>query len=373
MYHEAMRILIVGYAAIGDLLFFLPVVQELRKRFPESKITWLANDYPTTRELLPATGLIDEFWMHDWEGPRARAESPAINAKIAAAGFDWAVLTQAAPAHHFFKGLRSIPNVVGHVRRFERAPLLRKVKRFLVAGELHRRLLVNKRVWCAVEPEHSVKRNLRLLEAAGLEGPFDDKVRVPLPGAAVAKAERLLPGGPWIAVHVAPERNQYGKIWPAEKFGRACAELAKTSKARFALLASGEPGAAEAVAAATKEFPGFVDLAGKLSLLETFAAIARCALFFGTDGGPAKAAMALGVPAASVFGPGDPREVGVYWEPEKHLEIRTGIACSPCARLGMPLLDRLNYTTCGHRDCIGKLDVGLAVSALRARYPGLFA
>lgn len=370
---EPGKILVVGYAAIGDLIFFLPVVQELRRRFPKARLVWLANDYPTTRELLPATGLVDEFWLHDWESARGQAEQRAIERKIEAEGFDMAVLTQAAPAHFFYGGLKTIPVIAGHTRGFERAPLAKRFKRWVATGELHRRLLVNRRAWCGLEAEHSVPRNLRLLEALGLPGPFGDRPMIPLTDAARARAEKELPGGPWIGVHVAGVDNQYGKIWPPERFGAACAELAKTAKARFALFAAPDESSLKAAAAAKAAFPGFVDLSGRLTLLETFAAIARCALFFASDAGPAKAAMALGVPTATIFGPVDPAEFGAYWDREKHLDIRTGIACSPCARLGMALEDRLNFRTCGHRDCIGRLDAAFAVTALRGRYQDLFA
>src|SRR5206468_11324338 len=145
--------------------------------------------------------------------------------------------------------------------------------------------------------------------------------------------------------------------------------LARTSKARFVLVGSSEE--AESVAAAKREFAGFVDLTGKLSLLETFAVIGRCSLFLASDTGLAKAAMALGVPTATWWGPSDPREYGVAWDEEKHLDILTGIWCSPCSRMGMPRLSGLNYLNCGGRDCLAKLDADFAARQLRGKYKEL--
>lgn len=367
--HAVERILVLGYAAIGDLLFFLPVVQALREKYPKAKITWLANAYPTTKELLPATGLVDEIWLHDWEGPRARAEQGGVNVRIMEARFDLAVLTLSSPAHYFQFGLASIPVRTGHLRRLEPGPAAGRVKRALVTGELARRAVLNRPVRLELAPEHALTRNLRLLEPLGLTAPFDARPALPLSGAPAARAEKELPGGPWIGVHLALPRGQYGKIWPPERFGRVCRELAKTAKARFVLLGAADE--AESAAAAKKEFPGFVDLVGRLSLLESFAAIARCSLFLSSDTGLAKAAMALGVPTATWWGPSDVQEYGAIWDPGRHLDIRTGIWCSPCSRMGMPRLEGLNYLNCGPRDCLAKLDEDFALSRLRAKYGDL--
>ena len=121
--------------------------------------------------------------------------------------------------------------------------------------------------------------------------------------------------------------------------------------------------------------PGARSWVGRTSLMETCALLARCDLFVSNDTGIAKAAMALGVPTATVIGPSDPGEIGIFWEPEKHLEIRTGIRCSPCARLGMAKTGPgvLNYSNCGHHDCLQKLSVDMVHAAIRAKYPALFS
>lgn len=349
---EPRKVLILGYAAIGDLIFFLPVLEGLRRRWPQAKVTWLANSYPTTKELLPAAGLADEIWLHDWEGPGAGSQRE-INARIAAGRFDLAVLTLAAPAHHFQRGLRSIAAVAGHLRGLSGT-------RGLVLGERARAALLD----LAAEPpfpgEHALLRNLRLLDALGIE-----HERAPRPSLPV-KAPSGLPPEPFVAVHLGAPNNQYDKMWKPERFGELCARLEGT----FVLV--GGPEERASADAARGAFPGFVDLVGKLSLLETFGALARAELYLGNDTGLAKAAAALGTPTASIFGPSDPREYGAgVWEPEKHLEIRTGIACSPCSFMGMAKPGMLNYTNCGHHNCLQQLDAALARRALASRRPAL--
>lgn len=362
---EPKRILFLGYAAIGDLIFLLPVLETLRAKFPKAKITFLANPYPTTRELIPATGLVDDVWLVDWEGAGGVAERGAINGKIAAAGFDWAILSVSAPAHYFAHGLRSIPVRAGHRRPLE-GNLFQRLKRGWVTGEYVRRRLLTHSAELA--EGHALGRNLQLLAMLEIEPPKDARPRLPIGEKDRAKVKALLGDktGPRIVVHLGAPNNQYGKMWAPERFGELCAQ----AKAQCVLIGSVDerPSAALALIA----FPGFKNVVGETGLLESFAAIETCDLFLSSDTGLAKAAMCLGVPAATIYGPSDPAEYGVIWEPEKHLEIRTGISCSPCSRLGMARPGRLNYSDCGHHDCLVKLDAAFARARLAAKFPTLW-
>ncbi|MBI4376063.1 MAG: glycosyltransferase family 9 protein [Elusimicrobia bacterium] len=365
---EIRRVLVLGYAAIGDLIFFLPALESLRRHYPKAKITFLANPYPTTRELLPATGLVDEIWLHEWEGPFAAAQRIAINRRIAAGEFDLAVLTLSSPAHYFQEGLSVIPLRAGHCRiaRWPLWPvrLWRTLKQLLVIGEPVRRLLLNRIVWIEPDFEHAVRRNLRLIEALGLPVEAASRPALPVKTPAGLKAPE---GAKRIGVHLGPPNNQYHKIWDAERFGGLCAALARAYGAEIALVGTeDERDSVERVARLCPQASSWV---GKTSLLETFAVIASCDLFISCDTGLAKAALVLGVPTVTLWGLSTPEELGAYWDRERHLDIRTGIACHPCARLGMAMEDRLNYRVCGHHDCIAKLELDFVLARVLEKYP----
>lgn len=358
------RVLVLGYAAIGDLLFFMPVLAAMRTRWPKARIVWVANSYPTTQEYLPATGLVDDIWLHDWEGGGGRRQ---INRRVAAGRFDLAVLTLSSPAHYFAQGLKTIPLRAGHLCRLSAvAGAWGRLKRGLVTGEFARRALLNRVAWAGDEAEHALSRNLRLLEALGVSRPKDLKPPMPIPQAARDKAKELLPGdSPWVGVHLGASGGAYGKMWAPERFGALCRELAGRWRARFVLV--GAATERESARAACREYPQFLDLVGATSLWETFAVIERCRFFISSDTGLAKAAMALGVRAATVWGPSDPAEYGSAWEADV-LDIRTGISCSPCSRMGMPRLGVLNYLSCGHHDCLARLDIAAAREAIFDRF-----
>ncbi len=117
-------------------------------------------------------------------------------------------------------------------------------------------------------------------------------------------AARLVPPGPPV-VALGPTANWTGKIWPAERFAALFERLATgpLGPARAAILAG--PGEAEQALAAPliAALPGAIDLAGRLTLPEAAACLARAALFVGNDSGLMHIAAAAGTPTIGLFGP----------------------------------------------------------------------
>lgn len=351
----ARRILVLGYAAIGDLIFFLPVLEGLRRRWPKAHITFLANPYPTTRELIPAAGLVDEVRLVDWEADQYPSRRRDVNLRIASECYDWAVLTLSAPAHYFQESLAHIQVRAGHERPLEGA-LKDRLKRGLVTGEYVRRALLNRKAAPPELGEHAVARNLRLLDALGVGHEAAPRPRLPVGSFSAVK-------GPFVAVHLGAPNNPYGKMWDPRRFGELCKRLGKKT---FVLLGGAEerPSAAAARAAC----PELVDLTGQLGLLDSFAALKQAELLISNDTGLAKAAMALGTPTATLWGPSDEREYGRIWEPEKHLDVRASPQCGPRTFMGMSR-PGAPAPACGHGNCLEALGVGAVEAAIREKYP----
>jgi heptosyltransferase-3 len=119
-----------------------------------------------------------------------------------------------------------------------------------------------------------------------------------------ARAALLLPPGPPVLA-LAPTANWAGKVWPAERFVALARALLAGPLAggRVAVLAG--PGAGERAMAAPvlAALPEAIDLAGRLSLPEAAACLARAALFVGNDSGLMHLAAAAGAPTLGLFGP----------------------------------------------------------------------
>ena len=124
------------------------------------------------------------------------------------------------------------------------------------------------------------------------------------------------------------------------------------------------------------EFAGpFVDLVGKAGLLESFAAIRRCDLFLSSDTGLSKAAMAMRVPTVSVWGPTSRMDNGALWDRELHTEVSLGLACAPCVHMALrcECTGIINFSNCGHHDCLERLIPDLVISAIKERHGGRLA
>ncbi len=143
----------------------------------------------------------------------------------------------------------------------------------------------------------------RLLHLAGALNLTEPPMPVAWTNAADrARAVALLPNAPVIAL--GPTANWAGKVWPAERFVALFRALeANVPGARPAVFAG--PGAAERAMAAPvlEALPDAIDLAGKLTLPEAAACLARCRLFVGNDSGLMHLAAAAGTPTLGLFGP----------------------------------------------------------------------
>jgi ADP-heptose:LPS heptosyltransferase len=128
--------------------------------------------------------------------------------------------------------------------------------------------------------------------------------------ASDARAETLTAGeGPILAM--APAANWVGKTWPVERFNQVARDLLGPGGALQGgrLLVVGGPEDREAAlgmrGAATRG--QLIDIAGRESLLVTFAALRRARLFIGGDSGLTHMAAAAGAPTLALFGPSDER------------------------------------------------------------------
>jgi heptosyltransferase-3 len=151
------------------------------------------------------------------------------------------------------------------------------------------------------------RRLAQLAESMGLAPP-------PLPVAWTSAADRararaLLPEGVAL-IGLGPTANWAGKVWPSERFVALFEGLrdrhlpALGMEGARAVIFAG-PGPVEAAMAqpVLAALPDAIDLAGRLSLSEAAACLARMSLFIGNDSGLMHLAAAAGAPTLGLFGP----------------------------------------------------------------------
>ena len=297
---DVRRLLLIRPGGIGDAVLLVPVLRALRRRWPEAKLHVLAERrnaavfgmcpdvdavfrYDKPKELLTALGgrydvVIDSEQWHTLSAVIGRLIRSSV--KI---GF----------ATNARKKLFNGPVAYGQ-RAYEAESFLDLLRPlgFDSSKDLQIPFL---------EIDPAVQGR-----AGELLGDLHNKSFVVLfPGASI------------------PERR-----WGAENF-KAVAN---------ALVEKGVPvvvvGGREDVAEGTKIVTGAggLNLAGRASLPETAAVIARCAVLVSGDSGVLHLAVGLGRPTVSLFGPG----IAEKWAPrgERHIVFRRDFPCSPCTRFG---------------------------------------
>ena len=304
----ATRVLLFLKGGIGDVVFALPLLGDLRAGFPSSELVALSHDQgadvlrhapavdtvrstgpmssrSSVEDALRPSGRGASTWRSPRCGPSVRRGCCSARARGCRVGFgggpERLLLTHAAPVRPF---------EVVFSRRFERLATA-----LGLSTGAHARLVV--------------------------DGPARDEARRRL-GSAGRREER-----PLVALHV-------GGGWPTKRWpvphARALVERLASRGAQLLLVggAADRPRAQEIAATAP---PGAVLDRTGASVADTVGELALAGAAVGIDSGLSHAGVALGIPTVLLFGPNDPASV----EPVSHARMVTQpLRCRPCNRAG---------------------------------------
>lgn len=158
---------------------------------------------------------------------------------------------------------------------------------------------------------HAVALAARVLQLDDVPAP-----RLFLSAETTAVVDALIPPGDGPILAVAPGADWMGKQWPPERFAKvASALLAETGPmAGGRLMIVGDDSdrdAAHTVRFAVKR-DRVIELQGRLTPLQTAAALRRATLYLGADSLWTHLAGAVGTPVVAAFGPSDEAERGPW-------------------------------------------------------------
>jgi len=139
------------------------------------------------------------------------------------------------------------------------------------------------------------------------------------------------------------------KRWPPAYYGALAQRVAAAlPDAQVVLLGAPNDGAAcaEVLAQAGLAAGAMLNLAGRTSLDDAIALLARAGAVVANDSGLLHVASALNRPVVALYGSTDPDHAPPLSEGARTVSLR--LACSPCRRRECPL---------GHHDCMNRLDV----------------
>jgi heptosyltransferase-2 len=300
------RLLVRAPNWIGDMVLSLPALRDLKRNFPEARLTVLAR--PWVARLYEATPEVDTIL--DSRG--LRADARAISGR-----FDAGVLLTNSFGSALCLAWARLPERWGYATD-GRGPLLTR----------------RARVPEQVRGRSQVYYYRAMLAGVGLRVSASPDARLRCPEAWARSAASRLGDGP--AIGVSPGAA-YGsaKQWPAVRYAAAAERIARERGARVVILgAEAERPLAEAISAAMR-LPA-IDLCGRTTLPELVGVLSRLELLLTGDSGPMHLASALGTPLIAIFGPTDWRETAPAG-PARHRLVREEVECAPCLLRECPI------------------------------------
>lgn len=320
-----MKILVKAANWLGDAVMTLPSLRSLKEMAPGSRVTVLTK--PAFADLYRAAPGADEVLPHERGGVRPWLRTVR---ELRRRRFDAALLFPRSFSSAFVVYSARIPRRIGYAGGGRTSLLTDPVRR--LPGKRHR-----------------VHHFHHLLSALG-EPPAVRAPRLEPPDDAVAWAKQSLPGGPWIGLNPGATYGE-AKQWFPDRY----IELGRRLAGRARIVVVGGPSEAE-LGERVARGAGGLNLAGRTSVTQLAAAIARCRLFVTNDTGPMHVADAVGTPIVAVFGPTDWIETPPFGK--SHALVRHEIECSPCLKRSCPL---------GHHRCMKEVSVDDVERACRGR------
>ncbi len=290
-----MRILLIKTSSLGDVVHNLPVVTDLRSRFPAATIDWVVEEafadiprlHPGVAEVIPVAV---RRWRRSLLAPSVWREVGALRRRLGASSYDFAIDTQGLLKSALIT--RMVPTRrCGYAADSAREPLASRFydTRFEIPKALH-----------------AVERNRRLAaQAAGYE-----TTGAPDYGIAVPPAPALcVPGGtpgPTAVLLTATSRDD--KLWPEENWVALGQEL--EARGLHCLLPAGNDAERERATRLVGRIPR-ARLLPPSGLAELASHLAAARIVVGVDTGLVHLAAALGRPTLALFSASDPALTGV--------------------------------------------------------------
>ncbi|MFM8414056.1 MAG: glycosyltransferase family 9 protein [Planctomycetota bacterium] len=350
-----MHIAVIMPRWVGDAVMATPALRSLRGQFPTARITGVMR--PVVADLLAGTNWLDDTISYDRHRRDPAASFAAAARALRTARPDVAVIFPNSLSSAFlaWRGrARRRVGAAGHWRRWLLTDTVPPYRDDRGRPEI-------------VPPPRAC---MDIVAALGVpSGPLDVEL-VATPDdrvAAEAVLARLFPGrrGPLVVLND-NSSNGAARAWGSDKLAALARWLVERLPEPRVVVHCG-PGdrdqAREVVTQAAHPAVAGLQDVPDLPIGLSKAIFAQASLAVSSDSGPRHIAAAFGVPTVALLGPTDPR-LGRS-APDRCVEIRRDLACSPCGKKECPL---------GHHDCLRLVtvdEVGHATLDLFARFgPG---
>jgi ADP-heptose:LPS heptosyltransferase len=301
---------------IGDAVYALPAVAELRRAFPKARVYLLCQRL--TRPLYERTQLFDEIVDI---APGTRLTRPVFSVqealgRFSVEAFDMSVFLRTYPA--YFRQFRSIPAKLQ----------VHPVDPHMRSDSVHR---AHVGLW----EDERVHQSLQLLQiVARVTGKAYSWDHVRFPEFEWSREDRLAEertfggNGPDRFVVVHPFVKHETRQYPLAYWVVLIERLRRAVDAQWVIVGGPDDPRIEGL-------PDVIQTQGELSLSQTGYLLSRAAGFIGVLSGPAHWAAALGTPTVTIM---SGHSLPIEWAPlGQSLVIRAEVPCAPCHQKTCPV------------------------------------
>jgi heptosyltransferase-1 len=339
-------ILIVKLSAIGDVVHTLPLLEVLRKNFPDARIDWLVEE--EAAPVIDGHEGVDRVLVSgrkSWQKRllRKRGRSEAFREIV-----------------EFLRELRSVEyDLVIDMQGLFKSGLLTGISRgrekigFTWAREGSTLFLTAPPCYVDQYRQHAIERYLKTADILGCR--IDAwQGRIPVRKSDEDRvmgilAKNRLGHKDFVAMN--PMAKWETKLWEPRKFARLAERVREDLGLDIVFTGSAaDRSAVEEIRSHTRAET--INLAGLTGLKELAFLYTRCKVLITTDTGPMHIAAAMNCPVVALFGPTAPWRTGPYGD--GHRVIREELECSPCFK-----------KKCSHLSCMKGITVEKVFDAVR--------
>ena len=308
------NILIVRFSSIGDIVLTTPLVRAVRKRFPQARIDFVTKQ--EVAELMQTNPYLDTVYVYD--KPTGMRGLLSLARRLRCNHYDLFIDIHKNLRTYLFRFFSHPNQIVAYSKQI-----------------FNRTLLVNMGINRYNEILQVPERYLKPLQPFGVVN--DEKGLELFPTEAhitkvnaIFEHEKLAEDE--LAIGLSPLAAHPLKQWPSERFVELGRQFVEIYGARILLFGGSKE--LQGVKQIARQIPNDpIILCEKLSLLESAAAVQRCAVFVGNDTSMIHIAAAMQRTVVVLFGP-TVEEFGFYPYRTQSIVISKPLPCRPCTHTG---------------------------------------
>jgi lipopolysaccharide heptosyltransferase II len=351
-----MKIAVMNFGGIGDQILFLPLIELLKKKYPDGKITWITE--PRSSGVGRFIPIVEKVRTCDIKGKGSRlSKFVRLFALLKEEKYDIVVSSGSSYYVSLLLFLSGIPVRVGFATSSlaeklltNPVPLNKNQYAGFMLGELARGLDIRDSIPIPkiTVPEEALRWSENWLKEKGLSS---NKYILIHPGASRLSVEKRIL-----------------KAWPSENWVELVERLCSDSEDLESLpvVLAGGPDDEETIGTISAKLSSggvssdkLISAYGETSNLEQLAALIHHArLFICIDSGPMHLAVGLGTRTVAIFGPTSEKKL--LPEDPRFTPVRRKLDCSPC------LFDKRNQA-CEDPKCL-QVSVDQVEEAIRKAF-----